>query len=53
MEPTGRYALVTNRHDNAISVIELATFKEVRRIKVGTYPHGMALKPEDTRRARQ
>jgi YVTN family beta-propeller protein len=51
MEPTGRHALVTNRHDNAVSVIDVATLKEIRRIKVGTYPHGMALQPEDTRRA--
>ena len=53
MEPSGRHALVSNRHDNAVSVIDLATFKEVRRIKVGAYPHGMALRPEDTRRAKQ
>ena len=53
MEPSGRHALVTNRHDNAVSVIDVTTLKEVRRIKVGVYPHGMALQPEDTRRARR
>jgi YVTN family beta-propeller protein len=53
MEPSGRHALVSNRHDNAVSVIDLVTLKETRRIKVGAYPHGMALRPEDTRRARQ
>ena len=51
MEPNGRYALVSNRHDNAVSVIDVATLKEVRRIKVGAYPHGMALRPEDSRKA--
>ena len=51
MEPTGRHALVTNRHDNAVSVIDVATLKEIRRIKVGIYPHGMALRPEDSRKA--
>ena len=51
MEPTGRHALVSNRHDNAVSVIDVATMKEIRRIKVGAYPHGMALRPEDGRRA--
>jgi YVTN family beta-propeller protein len=51
MEPTGRHALVTNRHDNAVSVIDVATLKEIRRIKVGIYPHGMALRPEDGRKA--
>jgi YVTN family beta-propeller protein len=53
MEPTGRHALVSNRHDNAVSVIDVATMKEIRRIKVGAYPHGMALRPEDARRAKQ
>jgi len=51
MEPTSRHALVTNRHDNAVSVIDVATLKEIRRIKVGIYPHGMALRPEDGRKA--
>ena len=51
MEPTGRHALVSNRYANAVSVIDLATLEEVRRIKVGKAPHGMALRPEDHRRA--
>jgi len=51
MEPTGRHALVTNRHDNAVSVIDVVSLREIRRIKVGAYPHGMALRPEEGRRA--
>ena len=51
MEPNGRYALVTNRYADAVSVIDVATHKEVRRIQVGKAPHGMALRPEETRRA--
>lgn len=51
MEPSGRYALVSNRYADAVSVIDVTTHKEVRRIQVGKAPHGMALRPEDTRRA--
>ena len=51
MEPSGRYALVSNRYADAVSVIDVATHKEVRRIHVGKAPHGMALRPEETRRA--
>ena len=53
MEPTGRYALVSNRYADAVSVIDVATLKEVRRIQVGKAPHGMALRPEEQRRARR
>ena len=51
MEPSGRYALVTNRYADAVSVIDVTTHKEVRRIPVGKAPHGMALRPEESRRA--
>ena len=51
MEPTGRYAFVSNRYADAVSVIDVTTHKEVRRIKVGKAPHGMALRPEESRRA--
>ena len=51
MEPNGRYALVTSRYADAVSVIDVATHKEVRRIAVGKAPHGMALRPEEARRA--
>lgn len=45
MEPTGRYALVTNRYADLVSVIDLATQAQVRTIPVGKAPHGMALRP--------
>jgi YVTN family beta-propeller protein len=51
MEPNGRYALVSNRYADAVSVIDVTTHKEVRRIHVGKAPHGMALRPEESRRA--
>jgi len=51
MEPGGRYALVSNRYADAVSVIDVTTHKEVRRIPVGKAPHGMALRPEEARRA--
>ncbi len=45
MEPTGRFALVTNRSSDLVSVIDLATHTQVRAISVGKAPHGMALRP--------
>jgi YVTN family beta-propeller protein len=42
MEPTGRYALVTNRYADLVSVIDLSTHAQVRTIPVGKAPHGMA-----------
>jgi YVTN family beta-propeller protein len=45
MEPSGRYALVTNRHADLVAVIDLKSHKEVRTIAVGKAPHGMALRP--------
>jgi YVTN family beta-propeller protein len=45
MEPSGRYALVTNRYADHVSVIDLATHTQVRAIPVGKAPHGMALRP--------
>jgi YVTN family beta-propeller protein len=45
MEPSGRYALVTNRYADLVSVIDLATHTPVRAIPVGKAPHGMALRP--------
>jgi YVTN family beta-propeller protein len=34
----GRFAYVTNRGSNDVSVISIAELKEVKRVKVGTYP---------------
>jgi len=45
MEPTGRWALVTNRWADLVSVIDLASHNQVRTIPVGKAPHGMALRP--------
>ena len=45
MEPTGRYALVTNRYADLVGVIDLSTQAQVRTIPVGKAPHGMALRP--------
>jgi YVTN family beta-propeller protein len=45
MEPHGRYALVTNRWADHVSVIDLTTHAQVRTIPVGKAPHGMALRP--------
>ena len=45
MEPAGRYALVTNRWADLVSVIDLTTHTQVRTIPVGKAPHGMALRP--------
>jgi len=45
MEPTGRYAFVTNRYADLVSVIDLSTHAQVRTIPVGRAPHGMALRP--------
>ena len=50
MEPSGRHALVSNRYANAVTVIALDTFKQVRSIPVGKAPHGMALRPGVTPR---
>jgi YVTN family beta-propeller protein len=49
MEPGGRYALVTNRYADAVTVIDLATHTQVRSIAVGKAPHGMALRPNGTK----
>jgi YVTN family beta-propeller protein len=45
MEPSGRYALVTNRYADQVAVIDISTHREVRTIPVGKAPHGMALRP--------
>jgi YVTN family beta-propeller protein len=45
MEPSGRYALVTNRYADQVSVIDVAAHAQVRAIPVGRAPHGMALRP--------
>jgi YVTN family beta-propeller protein len=39
----GRFAYVSNRRDNTISVIAIADHKEVTRIKVGEFPQRMTV----------
>ena len=42
LTPDGKHAYVSNRASDELSVIEVATRKEIRRIKVGRYPQRMA-----------
>ncbi len=42
LTPDGRHAYVSNRGSDDVSVIDLATHKELARIKVGRYPQRMA-----------
>jgi YVTN family beta-propeller protein len=44
--PDNRYVLVTNWCSFDLSVIDRATFKEVRRIPLGTDPRGIAVSPD-------
>jgi YVTN family beta-propeller protein len=40
--PDGKHAYVSNRASDELSIIDLATRKEINRIKVGKYPQRMA-----------
>ncbi len=42
VSPDAKRAFVSNRRSDDVSVIDLATYKEVARIKVGKYPQRMA-----------
>jgi DNA-binding beta-propeller fold protein YncE len=44
MEPSGRDAFVTNRWTDAVTLVDLAPPRQVKRIAVGKAPHGMALR---------
>ena len=46
LAPDGRYLLVTNWCSYDVSVVDLATDRQVRRIKVGQYPRGVAITPD-------
>ena len=48
--PDNRYILVTNWCSFDLSVIDRATFKEIKRIPLGTDPRGIAVNPASTRR---
>jgi YVTN family beta-propeller protein len=42
LTPDGKHAYVSNRASDELSVIDIATRKEINRIKVGKYPQRMA-----------
>jgi YVTN family beta-propeller protein len=42
ISPDGKRAFVSNRRSDDVSVIDIASRKEIARIKVGTYPQRMA-----------
>jgi YVTN family beta-propeller protein len=42
LSPDAKRAFVSNRRSDDVSVIDLATYKEIARIKVGKYPQRMA-----------
>ena len=46
--PDNRYILVTNWCSFDLSVIDRATFKEIKRIPLGTDPRGIAVNPQST-----
>ena len=41
--PSGRYAYVTNRQSNSVSIIDTELWEEIKTIKVGTNPFGIYL----------
>jgi YVTN family beta-propeller protein len=45
MDPSGRHAFVTNRRADVVTVVDVARHAQVRVIRVGRAPHGMALRP--------
>ncbi len=44
--PDNRYVLVTNWCSYDLSVVDRATFEEVRRVPLGSYPRGIAVSPD-------
>ena len=46
--PDNRYILVTNWCSFDLSVIDQATFKQIKRIPLGTDPRGIAVNPQST-----
>lgn len=44
--PDGRYLLVSNWISYSVSVVDIATGKEVKQIPVGRYPRGIAVSPD-------
>ena len=46
MTPDGRLLLISNWCSYDVSVVDLASDREIRRIKVGKYPRGIAITPD-------
>jgi YVTN family beta-propeller protein len=46
--PDNRYILATNWCSYDLSVIDRVSFKEVRRVPLGSYPRGIVVDPEST-----
>ena len=46
--PNGRYLLVSNWCSFALSVVDIATGKEIARLPMGAYPRGLAVSPDST-----
>jgi YVTN family beta-propeller protein len=46
VSPDGRWVLVANWCSHDLSIIDSATFEEVRRVRVGLWPRGIAVDPE-------
>jgi YVTN family beta-propeller protein len=42
LTPDGKHAYVSNRGSDELSIIDIATRKEITRLKVGKYPQRMA-----------
>ncbi len=49
IDPSGKRAYVTNFYSQDVSVIDLSTKKEIKRIKVGIEPYGIAVTPDGKR----
>ncbi len=46
--PNGRYLLVSNWCSYDLSVVDIATHREIARLPIGPYPRGLAVSPESS-----
>src|SRR5688500_16892455 len=44
--PTPGRVLVVNTADSSVSLVDLATMRELRRMPVGDHPYGIAIAPD-------
>jgi len=49
--PDGKYAYVSNRGSDNLSVLDTETYKEIKRLKLGEYPQRMVIIDVDERRS--